>query len=146
MVAQKTRLAFVAAFAVAAIGATSANAVTRADNPSANVAVAPPEANLVVDNRNSLDVSVYVVRDDGRRKRLGTVRRLNTRTFTIPSWAIESDGDVRIKVYSLEPTASHTLVRGARAGVKTNPLHLEAGETIRLLIEGRLELSSIAPR
>ena len=146
MLSQKTRLALVAAFAVAAIGATSANAVTRADNPSANVAVAPQEGTLVVDNRNSLDVSVYVVRDDGRRQQLGTVRRLNTRTLTIPSWAIESDGDVRIKVYSLEPTAAYKHVRGTRAGVKTNPLHLDAGATIRLLIEGRLDLSSIRTR
>jgi len=113
-----------AAIAFAAIAATSVAAQANPDN-----------ATVKVDNRNSHEVVVYAVTDDGARYRLGEVNRWSTNDLAIPADLANGTTQFRLKVYSYEAARSYTQVSRAVAAVKTNPMAARAGETIRLRIQ-----------
>jgi hypothetical protein len=125
----------------AALTTTSAHATSFHDETAAS-----SDAKLVIDNRNSHEVLVYVVTEDGARYRLGTVAHLDARTFNLPT-AVVDDGDAfRIKLYQLEQSTTYTHSRRTLKGVKTNTLTAEPGETIRLVVAADLEKSSVPGR
>lgn len=54
-----------------------------------------PDTTVVVDNRASLDMNIYIVRDGGQRIRLGTANALSTTKLTIPKGIILGPTEVR---------------------------------------------------
>ena len=50
---------------------------------------------LVVDNRNVLDMNMYIIRDGGQRLRLGTVTGLSKTKLTIPRGIVLGSTTVR---------------------------------------------------
>jgi hypothetical protein len=73
---------FVAIYALACLGTTSACARFRSGSTGA--APAPVITRVEVDNRGYLDMNVYVMRDGGAQRRLGTALGNSTTTLTIP--------------------------------------------------------------
>ncbi len=144
MIFKKAHFAIVAAFAAATLVATSASA----DVPNDGAAVIvnnEDNANttkLYVDNRNPLDVSLYVVTTEGRRESLGIVNGMAQATFALPSW-LDDGTKFRIKAYSLGPISPSTHVRRTLKGVKTNVLAASADRTITLRIASDIEKSNI---
>ena len=50
---------------------------------------------LVVDNRNVLDMNIYIIRDGGQRLRVGTATGLSKTKFTIPRGIVLGSTTVR---------------------------------------------------
>ena len=113
-----------AAIAFAAIAATSVAAQANPDN-----------ATVKVDNRNSHEVVVYAVTDDGARYRLGEVNRWSTNDLAIPADLANGTTQFRLKVYSYEAARSYKQISRTVAAVKTSPMAANAGQTIRLMIQ-----------
>ena len=144
MIFKKAQFTIVAAFAAATLVATNASADVRNDEAAVivNTEDNANTAKLYVDNRNPLDVSVYVVTTEGRRERLGIVLGFAQATFALPSW-LEEGTDFRIKAYSLGPMRASTHVRRTLKGVKTNVFAASANRTITLRIASDIEKSHI---
>ncbi len=137
---QKQRLALIAAgLLVAAIAASPAQAIPAVDY---DISVdAKDKLTIEVINNYALDVRVFVVTENGESQEIGTVRRLNTKSLSVPSSILEDAGKIRIKVVTLAATAPHTHVQRALDGVKTAPFDVADGETIRLVVQEGLTLS-----
>ena len=121
-----------AAFACAALATTSLAAQASEDR-----------AKVRVDNRNTHEIVVYAVTQEGDRYRLGAVNRLSTSELMIPTELADGMTQFRLKVYSYESSRRYTHVATAKQAVKTQPIEASAGETIRLLVAARLTESYI---
>jgi hypothetical protein len=86
-----------------------------------------PETTLEVDNRNFLDMNVYVLRS-GQRVRVGRVGGNSRRTFTIPDYVVTGSSDLQFLV---DPVGSGNTPR-------TYPLQVVPGESVRLVIPSNL--------
>jgi hypothetical protein len=85
---------------------------------------------LRVVNNNWATVIVYGV-TDGQTFRLGSVETGMTMTFRLPAVAVAS-GDLQLRVYAL----------GSRDVYESGPIVFAPGETIELVVENALPLSS----
>lgn len=144
MIFKKAQFAIAAAFAAATLVATSASADVPNDGAAVivNTEDNAKTAKLYVDNRNPLDISLYVVTTEGRRESLGIVLGMAQATFALPSW-LDEGTDFRIKAYSLSPITPSTNVQRTLKGVKTNVLETSADRTITLHITSDIENSYI---
>ncbi len=131
MSSHKLRNGVVATFAFVALATTSLAAHAQGD-----------QATLKVDNRNTLDVVVYAVTDNGNRYRVGSVHRLSTADLPLPAELADGATQFRIKVYSVE-AGPYVRLAKARAAVKTQPLVTAPGQTLQFLVEARITESHI---
>jgi len=100
-------------------------------------------AHLIIHNRNSQDVSVFLVTDSGDSRWIGTVNRLNSRALAIPSSFAENTNEFRIKIVSLQQAFPNAHFRRGMKSVKTGLIAPTSGETITMVVETQLELSGI---
>ena len=115
----------VATLAIAA-GCTSGH-----DAPNGPVPAGPTQ--VVVENHNWLDVTVYAVRS-GMRQRLGTVGTAMTGTFRIPPSLIGQGGQVQLLVDPIGASQTRLLP----------PISIVNGDRIDVAIHNHLPLSSIS--
>ena len=110
---QKQRLALIAAgLLVAAIAASPAQATPAVDY---DISVdAKDKLTIEVINNYALDVRVFVVAENGESQEIGTVRRLNTKSLSVPSSILEDAGKIRIKVVTLEATRRPAAISARR--------------------------------
>jgi len=126
MSAQQMRNSVLTAFTFLALATTTLAAQAQSS-----------QATLKVDNRNTLDVVVYAVTDNGERYRLGSVHRLSTADLPLPAELANGATQFRLKVYSYEG-GPYINIAKARAAVKTQPLVTSPGQTLQLLVEARI--------
>jgi hypothetical protein len=84
----------------------------------------PLTTRVHVENRAFLDMTVYVIGDDGNRQRLGTVTGNTDQEFVIPEYIIGPANTVRFLV---EPIGSN------RAPI-SDSLPVQPGQTVTLTI------------
>jgi hypothetical protein len=82
-----------------------------------------PRATLRVDNRNFLDMNVFVVRT-GQRIRLGTVTGLSSQVFTIPPDVVRSSPQLQFELHPI----------GGRSNPRTETISVRPGDEINLTI------------
>lgn len=82
-----------------------------------------PETTIQVENRNSMDMTVFVV-NGGMRVRLGMVGGHSTREMTIPEDVITGEGMMQ---FMLDPVGS------AEAPV-TESIYVKPGERVKLIV------------
>jgi hypothetical protein len=99
-------------------------------NPFEVERYAPSASVLQVVNNNWGTVTVYGVMD-GQTFRLGSVETGMTQTFRLPAVVVAS-GDLRLRVYEL----------ASRDSYDSGPIMFAPGETIELVVENMLELST----
>ena len=92
---------------------------------------------LEVDNHNSSDVIVYLVRY-GTRVRLGEVRSMSRRTIRLP----------RSYTTGSEPLQVMLRPLGSRQGFALDPISVRPGERVALTVQNHLQISSfwVLPR
>lgn len=111
--------------------ATTACAPRSIKNPFDVERAAPLESSqLQVVNNNWAAVVVYGL-TDSQAFRLGTVETGMTETFRLPAVVVAS-GDLALRVYAL----------ASRDVYDSGPITFAPGETIELVVENRIELSS----
>ena len=142
---QKILVAALTALLAVPIGAIATSAEAGSTNPPEHRVTAPgsEETVLLVNNRNSTDMSVYAVSRTGIRKWIGTVDALSTKEFSISSRLLEGDKDFRIKVYPLGPVGRLNYLRAEGSGIKTHPIPVTAGDRIELLLGNSLDQSTL---
>ena len=146
MLASRIRVAVIATFSSVLIGATPMNAETRT-NGQPETSVARLESGITilhVDNRNLTDQRVYAVTMAGRRRLLGTANAVSTTEFEIPPSLSERGEEFQIKVYPLGPQGRFNYVRREGSGIKTPPIAVTAGDTIKLILESNVNQSTVA--
>jgi len=131
MTAKNTRNAVIATVAFLAIATASLAAQAGAD-----------QATVTINNRNTLEVVVYAVTDEGVRYRLGSVHSKSTADLTLPAKLADGATQFRIKVSTYE-RGLYSPIPVARDAVKTQPMVVSAGETIVFLVQPHLTDSHI---
>jgi hypothetical protein len=99
-------------------------ACSRATRNARNDEGGPLTTRVHVENRAFLDMTVYVIGDDGNRQRLGTVTGNTDQEFVIPEYIIGPANTVRFLV---EPIGSN------RAPI-SDSLPVQPGQTVTLTI------------
>ena len=82
-----------------------------------------PRTTVKVDNRNFLDMNVFVVRF-GQRIRLGTVTGLSSEVFTIPPDIVRSSPQLQFELHPI----------GGRGNPRTETISVQPGDEIDLTI------------
>jgi hypothetical protein len=115
------RIQLVAMVALAAlVGGCASNQPTDS-TPPVTGETRTRSATLVVDNRSSSDMDVYVNRS-GQRSRLGLAPGSRSTRFTLSPALMTGPGEFRFEAVP---------ITGGR-GSATEPVHVQAGETITL--------------
>jgi hypothetical protein len=119
------------AAAVAALALTGACAPAGAMDGTSPSAL--PAAVVRVENRNWLDMNVYVVQGSSRI-RLGMVTSMNTQTFRVPGMMLRN------------PTALRLLADpiGGRNGYVSHELMVRPGEQVAMMVHNAVAMSSVA--
>jgi hypothetical protein len=100
-------------------------------NPFEGRPFAPGEASVLqVTNNNWSTVIVYCLMDGGQF-RLGSVETGMSTTLRLPA-AVVATGDLELRVYAI----------ASRAVYESGPIMFAAGETIDLVVENTIELST----
>ncbi|SRR6266545_726885 len=81
------------------------------------------ETRLRVENRNFLDMNVFVL-GAGQRIRLGTVPGLSTQVLTIPDYIVRSAAQLQFEVHPI----------GGRSNPRSETMSVHPGEEIHLTI------------
>ncbi len=87
-------------------------------------APAQPRTTIEVDNRNFLDMRIYVMRGPSQRVRLGTVTGLSTQTLVIPSNLIFGATPLR---FQADPI-------GGQARSVSHEITVSPGDEVRMII------------
>jgi hypothetical protein len=91
------------------------------------------EWSLTVNNRHSLDVTVYVI-SDGRRTHIGLVPSLNLQTYVLPPDMVDPGRTVRLEANAI----------GSTERVTTEALLVHGGQHVEWMIENGLRGSSVS--
>lgn len=85
----------------------------------------PQSATTVkVDNRNFLDMDVFVLRDGGPRIRLGMASGLSTQVFTIPDDIVRGAPQLRFELHPI----------GGRLNPRSETITVQPGDQVQLTI------------
>ncbi|HUP88138.1 MAG TPA: hypothetical protein VM100_02185 [Longimicrobiales bacterium] len=127
---QAVRRIFVAATAAVLLGACAP-----ATEQAINNLPARPKTQLVVQNKNWMEVAVYLVRS-GSRTRLGNVASMSKGQFNIPESYVLGVSDIQVQA---DPVGSNRTFVSA-------PIQVFPGARVELTIENSVQLSSFAVR
>jgi hypothetical protein len=111
------------------------SATATGDVVPADAAANAAPIELVVQNRYTLDVDVFVVSPGGERTRVGTVTALSNHTFSLRPASLPS-GEVRLLADPI----------GGRGVARSGPISVMPGTTITFNIEPDLRLSNAVVR
>ncbi|MGI9625503.1 MAG: hypothetical protein ACR2QM_01590, partial [Longimicrobiales bacterium] len=103
---------------------------------------ADDEALVRVVNYHKSDVRVFVFDSEGARTLLGVVNRGDYRELELDQHLIEQ-GAVQVKVYPIGGVAGLGAPAEAGNGVKSNKLHLNAGDVVDVWVEPELEATMV---
>ena len=120
---------------LAAVAVTPTQAIAIADAEE-------PAMEIYVNNENALDVEVYLESARGERSFLGRVRAGNQRTFDIDEAAVAGIETFRIRLQTLQAGAG-TVLDHATAAVKTQPISVDQGEKVNIVVRNPLTTSGI---
>jgi len=98
------------------LSAGCGHAVRSAPDPQA-------ETTVRVENRNFLDMNVYIVHQS-QRIRLGMVTGLSTQVFTIPGYIVRGSGQLQFELHPI----------GGRANPRTESISVRPGDEVNLII------------
>jgi len=101
---------------LALLSAGCGHAVRSAPDPQA-------ETTVRVENRNFLDMTVYVLQNS-QRIRLGMVAGLSTQVFTIPSYLVRGAGQLQFELHPI----------GGRGNPRTESISIRPGDEINLIV------------
>jgi hypothetical protein len=79
---------------------------------------------LVVDNRNIMDMNIYIIRDGGQRLRVGTATGLSKTKFTIPRGVVLGSTTVR---FLADPI-------GGSRGPVSEEITMQEGDEVGLML------------
>ena len=85
-----------------------------------------------VENHYHGDVVIYLLRDS-QRERLGLVTALGNSAFTFPYGRIGSSGSTRLVAYPIAGSAAYP----------SDPLYIQAGQSVKWTLEGDLNRSNL---
>src|SRR6266550_3419071 len=101
---------------LALLSAGCGHAVRSAPDPQA-------ETTVRVENRNFLDMNVYIVHQS-QRIRLGMVTGLSTQVFTIPGYIVRGSGQLQFELHAI----------GGRGNPRTESISVQPGDEVNLII------------
>ncbi len=101
---------------LALLSAGCGRAVRSAPDPQA-------ETTVRVENRNFLDMNVYIVHQS-QRIRLGMVTGLSTQVFTIPGYIVRGSGQLQFELHPI----------GGRGNPRTESISVQPGDEVNLII------------
>ena len=81
------------------------------------------ETTVRVENRNFLDMNVYVLLNS-QRIRLGMVAGLSTQAFTIPGYLVRSAGQLQFELHPI----------GGRANPRSESISVRPGDEVTLIV------------
>ncbi len=101
---------------VALLSAGCGHAVRSAPDPQA-------ETTVRVENRNFLDMTVYVLQNS-QRIRLGMVAGLSTQVFTIPGYIVRGAGQLQFELHPI----------GGRGNPRSESISVRPGDEVTLIV------------
>jgi len=101
---------------LALLSAGCGHAVRSAPDPQA-------ETTVRVENRNFLDMTVYVLQNS-QRIRLGMVAGLSTQVFTVPGYLVRGAGQLQFELHPI----------GGRGNPRTESISIRPGDEINLIV------------
>jgi hypothetical protein len=81
------------------------------------------ETTVRVENRNFLDMTVYVLQSS-QRIRLGMVTGLSTQVFTIPGYIVRGSGQLQFELHPI----------GGRGNPRTESISVQPGDEVNLIV------------
>jgi hypothetical protein len=81
------------------------------------------ETTVRVENRNFLDMTVYIVHSS-QRIRLGMVTGLSTQVFTIPGYIVRGSGQLQFELHPI----------GGRGNPRTESISVQPGDEVNLIV------------